>query len=212
MIDYNETFAETVRNLFAGEFICMVSFPYLFKYLGDEKNMGRVRQYVGEMGYSIEGTSDDEEENAWYLAHLDFASEENLSSFLKDMKELPTYNKFLRWMARSLQKEGFSPGDSFTLSKIVDGIALDSSLFSEIRDEGFPDETPESIAQKMIRFFEKAKVLFLKKHLDKTYIFTGKVRYVNTLHCFAKDHFGLAKQEKAPADSLSGRLERGAFL
>ena len=203
-------FEEAVTLLLSGVFVCAISHPDAFRFLGIEENRKDVEAFIGRLGRRLAGTRHG---SAWYVAFtgLDPEARKSIREEFADIKHsLRLVVGFFVHVMQALRREEFlSPGSLIETNRLMAAIDENPSLTNELQTlanlgKANNDGTLHSALQKLLKKMREEGYLVLANPEREIYEVTGKVEYLQEVVDFLMVHESV--QEDIEETPESGRL------
>lgn len=186
-------FANTIDKLLSGVFVCPISSPEEFHFLGDELNREKVDRHLRQTG-KILSTVDDE---LYYCSYVSLNSEKqkHCKSIVKEVEsQLRPIVDFLSLNLRCHNNDtALYTGDVISLTVLVSKIEHDKSHQKSldrltILTKSRPKDSVLENVKQIIKYLVGCDILIQQNANLGTYCCTGKLAYVLSLMEFIRSN------------------------
>ena len=194
-------FSPVVQSLLAGEFICQVTNPSGFSFLGDINNRAEVNAYVSKIGLHLSVTR---QESAFYVAHLADGTVDRKAArevFSEIKQSLRPLVSFLDMVMRVMQNDSLLVvGTPIEVNKLMGAIDTNPSFRNDLQTLASQlkiqtDGTDRNRLEKVLKSFRDKGYLLLSNPEREIYQITGKIEFIQEVIEFLMEHDAIGGQE-----------------
>jgi len=205
-------FEQTLILLLRGEWICHITHPDAYRFLGKDSNRLDAEAFLARVGRRLTVTR---QGGAWFAAYDQIGPDERkvIREHFADLKNdlRPLVDFFTLVMRAQRQDEFLAPGTVIESHSLMAAIDANASLTTELKalarfGKGTVGDGTRGIFDRLLRKFLEDGYLTLSNAERQVYQVTGKIEYFQAAMDFLMDH-ECVPEELEEDDAPDGQQE-----